>query len=260
MKNKNIQTQHLNSYIAPQSDETAALCKLYLNYLSTPADWDPTKNIARESTRNIFSRSLKLYDQSKSSWDNLSQTPLKNIWIWSDLHIGHANIIHYANRQVQNVEQMNELMCANAINLVGNDDWLIFGGDVAMKNQDVLSQWLKRCPGRKMLILGNHDLDRVDHWIDLGFEGVSPVWVQPLRSSEVPLMSSTPETLWWTHYPLAKHLISSAIVNVHGHIHDKRLQGPWLNICVEHQSLAPERLDHRLARWSPNADTPRIIY
>ena len=88
-------------------------------------------------------------------------TPADSTWVWSDLHLGHENIIRYTNRPFADVEEMNASLYANWDDAVGEDDTLIFVGDVAMRTAlcDATWQRIREGPGRaKILVIGNHDL------------------------------------------------------------------------------------------------------
>ena len=78
-------------------------------------------------------------------------------WFTSDLHLGHENIIKYANRPIDNVSHMNEMLIHNFNSLVFPDDTTYFMGDVVMGPRRENLKMVSRLNGRKILILGNHD-------------------------------------------------------------------------------------------------------
>ena len=119
------------------------------------------------------------------------------------------------------------------------DDWLICLGDLAFIGDAEVRAWLRGIPGRKVLILGNHDVDGRHHKNPLrwGLEGVTD-------SLELTLGSTR---LWLTHYPIDAALLPAGVVNVHGHIHQHLVEGQkHLNVCVEHTGYRPLRLDEVL--------------
>lgn len=72
------------------------------------------------------------------------------VFLISDTHFGHANIIKYAGRPFDSVEEMNEAMVDNWNSVVKQGDKVYHLGDVTMnsKSLDILS----RLNGRKVLI------------------------------------------------------------------------------------------------------------
>lgn len=75
----------------------------------------------------------------------------------ADHHFGHARIIELCARPFRSVADMNELILANAWEMVGPDDDFYLLGDLAMGSLDDSLSVVSRLPGRKTLILGNHD-------------------------------------------------------------------------------------------------------
>lgn len=85
---------------------------------------------------------------------------MKNIWLISDTHWGHSNIIKYCDRPFSSVEEMNEKMFDNWNDTVKDGDIVYHLGDVYFGKGSYGEEWAKRfrkLPGRKRLILGNHD-------------------------------------------------------------------------------------------------------
>lgn len=83
-------------------------------------------------------------------------------WFTADPHFGHANIIRFCNRPFPNVEAMNAHLLAQyrAVVRPGDDLWIL--GDFAVGKADEARRAAVRAifdaiPGRKHLVLGNHD-------------------------------------------------------------------------------------------------------
>ncbi|MDD5002406.1 MAG: metallophosphoesterase [Thiomonas arsenitoxydans] len=162
------------------------------------------------------------------------------VWVWSDLHLGHEAILRHARRPFGNAQHMAAELQARALAAgMAPDDWLICPGDLAFIGDAEVRAWLRGIPGRKVLILGNHDVDGRHHKNPLrwGLEGVTD-------SLELTLGSTR---LWLTHYPIDAALLPAGVVNVHGHIHQHLVEGQkHLNVCVEHTGYRPLRLDEVL--------------
>ena len=55
-----------------------------------------------------------------------------DVFIISDTHFSHDNIIGYSNRPFNNVEEMNETLVRNWNSVVKPTDWVICLGDFAL--------------------------------------------------------------------------------------------------------------------------------
>lgn len=197
--------------------------------------------IAGRETRKGMRQAAQWHHLTESSWSELESVFLSNphdLMVWSDLHLDHANIIRYAQRPFGGSFHMNSQLLYNAREKVREDQWLLFVGDLAMwRDRERIQQWMKQCPGRKALVIGNHDVrgkqcpKRLEDWQDLGFEAVSDVaWL--------PAAHGLPQ-VWITHYPLPMSKFDDPAVNLHGHTHTKVLGSPWVNVCVEQIQYQP---------------------
>jgi calcineurin-like phosphoesterase family protein len=142
------------------------------------------------------------------------------VWITSDLHLNHANIIGYCDRPQRDVAEMNQTLM-NLLAKVGAQDWIVLVGDLAMGDFDAGISLIKQIPGRKILVLGNHDLDRSGRCRLAG----------SVDASGVPLFEFVVPFLFWTgpggrqvvvsHYPIdiPKGYRTPSILNYHGHLH-----------------------------------------
>ena len=98
-----------------------------------------------------------------------------NTWFTADWHFGHHNIIKYAERPFKDLNEMHKIIINNLREKVAPNDILYVLGDVAFYSNsqaDKLKGLIQKIPGRKILILGNHDGLKPFTYIDLGFESV----------------------------------------------------------------------------------------
>lgn len=80
------------------------------------------------------------------------------IYFTSDLHLGHENVIRFADRPFQNVSDMNRSLITNYNALVRDDDTVYILGDLTFKvNVEEADRLISKLNGRKILIKGNHD-------------------------------------------------------------------------------------------------------
>ena len=96
-------------------------------------------------------------------------------WLTADWHFGHKNIIKYAERPFKDLNEMHKVIIDNLKEKVAPDDILYVLGDVSLYSNsqaEKLETVIKKIPGRKILILGNHDSLKPFTYVNMGFESV----------------------------------------------------------------------------------------
>lgn len=198
----------------------------YLKDLSTP---DTFHGRTTPKARNI------------KAWEAVPREPTirrldisngTKIYVWSDIHFGHQNIIKYCNRPYPNWDLMNECLVGNYRNIVGHEDIVIFGGDIGFMKEWNINEILADLPGYKIQVVGNHDFNRDGSLKNLAFDERHLCFVFDVVDEDIEYQ------LLFTHYPLTS--VPDGCYNVHGHIHDKVVPGDkHINICVEHTGYKP---------------------
>ena len=84
----------------------------------------------------------------------------KNVYFTSDTHFGHSNIMRFCQRPFSDVTDMNNCLIENWNNKVGKDDIIFHLGDFAMGGSNLWNGILERLNGHKILILGNHKINK----------------------------------------------------------------------------------------------------
>ncbi len=170
------------------------------------------------------------------------EAPDVRTWVWSDLHLGHGNIIDYQRRPFDGLGQMNEALWSAWHSTVGPDDTIVCVGDFAMASALSEATWarVRSGPGRtKILVVGNHDLSAQGRLRAEGF-----------HRNKALLTASGDPPLIFTHAPMPN--VPAGHVNVHGHQHSTppTVGTPHINVSVEQIEYRPIRLDRlrRLAR------------
>ena len=80
------------------------------------------------------------------------------VFVTSDQHLDHKNIIKYCNRPFRNVWHMNRVLIRNWNSTVRKDDTVYFLGDLAYGRGSKSSDyWLRKLNGKIIFIKGNHD-------------------------------------------------------------------------------------------------------
>ena len=157
-------------------------------------------------------------------------TPDRPAWVWSDLHLHHRNIIRYTKRPFTSCEQMDGVLHGNWRHVVGEEDVMLCCGDIALAGslKPIRLDRVTMAPGRKVLVLGNHDFTRRGKVAQTGFD---EAWMTLLVTTDPPLA--------FTHIPLGD--VPAGTVNVHGHVHNNEplRSGRYVNICVEHTDYRP---------------------
>lgn len=80
-----------------------------------------------------------------------------NIWVTSDLHFGHKNIIKYENRPFKDIEEMDKAIIELWNKTVKKDDKVYILGDFSWYKGKKTNEILYKLNGSKSLIIGNHD-------------------------------------------------------------------------------------------------------
>ena len=212
-----------------------------------------TLNINSESAKQVYAHDLdawmrgalgptnrhsrRMYRAMLRMLDELPARELEaddKVWVWSDLHLGHENIIRYTNRPFRNASEMDEALYANWRNRVSDEDTLVFVGDLAMRTALSEDTWrrVRQGVGRvKHLVAGNHDLTGSGTLRVAGFDFISSL-----------LWADGDPPLLFTHLPLKS--LPQGWVNLHGHTHaDPPLRSPHINVSVEHLDYSPVALE-----------------
>ncbi len=158
----------------------------------------------------------------------------RKVWVWSDQHFFHKNIISFSERPYDNVVQMNEHLIANYNDYVDENDICIWVGDVGFGGTTAINELLGKCNGYKILIIGNHDFNG-KKLRKLDFDETHLIYT--INYPDVNLV--------FTHYPMEN--IPWPWVNIHGHLH--AFPNPdsghplHINVNCEVQEYKPRLLD-----------------
>lgn len=167
----------------------------------------------------------------------------REIWVISDTHFGHDNIIEYCNRPFKDAYMMSMAIRDNWNSLVKPNDKVYHLGDVYMswRLSQKIEPFLCSLHGHKRLILGNHDNGK-DQVLQRVFEKID-VW------------RMFPEFgLLLTHVPVDKSALRRGktgneknpemLLNIHGHIHENPSPSEHhRNVCVEQTSYRPINIE-----------------
>lgn len=167
-----------------------------------------------------------------------------NIFFTSDTHFGHANILTFKNDDTgglirpgfSSIDEMDETLIERWNAVVRDGDKVYHLGDVSFAYGSPLASIMSRLRGQKRLVLGNHDRLKGTN-LAQQFAKIS-VW---RIFKEHGFLCS--------HVPIHPDSFRKVAVNVHGHIHERKLADPrYLNVCVEQTDYRPlelEEVKHR---------------
>jgi len=172
-------------------------------------------------------------------------------WVTSDHHFGHRAIERLAGRPPTAWGEMKTLWRER----VADDDLVLHLGDFSYRvGRAETRRVAEGLPGRKMLLLGNHDKLGEDFYGSIGFEvlGRGPViWDRLDPLGRVVCFSHEPDS----KYGPGGEMVGGWDVNVHGHLHNHPYwrDVPMLdyrNVSVEVTRYGPVRLGTVLdATW-----------
>ena len=171
----------------------------------------------------------------------------KNIWVISDTHFNHANILKFEDRvgksvrgQFNSVEDMNEHMIQRWNEVVKPGDKVYHLGDVVFGNDKVewMNTHMPRMNGSKRLVFGNHD--EPSHFVGKGHFQKTSLW-RIFKEFNILL----------THVPVHESTVMEGrggsirpMLNVHGHIHQNASPSKFHHcVCVEHTNYCPVNIE-----------------
>ena len=150
-------------------------------------------------------------------------------WVFSDPHFEHEATVAIFGRSFRGCHHGDGYLLEQWTRDVMDRDTVICLGDVTMgRPTDGLIDRLRRLPGRKILVAGNHDRAHIRRL---------------RRAFEVAACACLPGNprLLFTHVPLDD--VPAGCVNVHGHVHRKTsVDACRINVCVEQIGYRPIRV------------------
>lgn len=135
-------------------------------------------------------------------------------WVYSDPHFYHQNICTFTNydgskvRPWDDADTMTEEMIEWYNELVSDQDRVYILGDVAFSVR-TMREAVTRLKGRKVLVPGNHDPNKLKKYIDL-FDDVRGYVVK--------------KGFIMSHIPIHEQSLSRWQLNIHGHLHNNQVE------------------------------------
>lgn len=184
---------------------------------------------------------------------------MKQQFVISDTHFGHANILTFKDndgnnvRTFDNVDEMNETMIDNWNSVVNDCDTVYHLGDVVI-NKKALSM-LHRLKGRKILIKGNHDIFKLKDYTE---------HFQDIRAYKIIANKKYNTKYVLSHIPVHPNTFDRwGGGNIHGHYHEKRVRlsdnsidSRYFNVSVEQINYTPMLLDEAIIQLGRQQGEP----
>lgn len=151
-------------------------------------------------------------------------------YIISDLHLGHGNIIEYADRPFSDAGEMNNTLVDNWNSTVDDNDTVIFLGDVRHHPSTLTAEeWFDRLNGNILLVRGNHDGEVAQN--------------SPIQVVESCTITHGRYRLYCEHHPAD----DPGFWQLHGHVHRHRPfidpQRKNVNVSAEILNFVPLKMD-----------------
>lgn len=164
------------------------------------------------------------------------------IYLHSDSHYGHANIIKYCNRPFATVEEMDRAMVDNWNNVVEENDIVFHLGDFCSWNKKYNYVSLReQLNGKIILIKGNHDIE------NLKKQTFKNMFLEVYDYLDLEVFYKERKLKFALfHYPIESWWRNS--IHLHGHIHsknEKQLPGR-IDVGADAWNYTPVSLDQIL--------------
>ena len=167
----------------------------------------------------------------------------KKIWLTSDWHLGHDNVIKYCNRPFANTSEMNTALRKNFNKLVAPHDIVYVLGDISFLNTVSTTEWIKSLHGFKFLIKGNHDPKTNTAYRKMGF---TEVYDKPIILFDRYILSHEP--LFDDEY------VDTRFINIYGHLHNNAVNEFANKYCVsvektDYKPISLEQISEEVVKF-----------
>ena len=146
-------------------------------------------------------------------------------YAFGDCHLGHKNIANFRT-QFKTAEEHDEFVLDSYMSVVTKRDIVIFTGDIAFNHESLAK--IKKLPGEKILIVGNHCTER-----GIKMKDLCDVYGRVFASY-------SKGGLLFTHMPVHPQELRGKY-NVHGHVHSATIpDSRYYNTSLENINYKPK--------------------
>lgn len=155
-----------------------------------------------------------------------------NIYLISDTHFGHDNMVSWGLRPVDFNEKIWDLFKE-----LPDDAILLHLGDISMGSVALTHMKLQQFRWRKWLVRGNHDNHSISWYVKNGWDFVGDELVINMFGGK----------FLFSHIPLPKR--KGITKNIHGHLHGGKSRGfPDFYDEDYHMEITPEAIGYKLIK------------
>jgi calcineurin-like phosphoesterase family protein len=200
--------------------------KLIAEYDTIQNTWlTPTESVLRKNAISSL-REFRIRNGFQMTGPHFERS--KEIYIISDLHLGHSNSIPRYNRPFlrSEVNEMDRILIRNWNWTIKEKDTVIYLGDLTYRSSTPSEVYLSRLSGQICYLEGNHDPYQpyMSHCLLMRYKGVSYLFIHN------PDELSDPFDGWV----------------IHGHIHNKNLSNyPFFNPHTRTVNVSAEMIGYR---------------
>ena len=183
------------------------------------------------------------------------------IYVCSDTHFNHANILKYepTSRPFETVEEMNNTIIKNWNSVVTEEDTVYVCGDMFMGPLDKINKILDQLNGKIILVRGNHDTkNRLEYFKEYGIE-----------VKDIDYISYKGRFFILCHFPIASEEFinmvrkdNSEVVVLYGHVHSNAPTGyvdGTYHVGMDTNNLTPISLEQIWQEcWPEEIMTPEV--
>ena len=167
---------------------------------------------------------------------------LGKIFVVSDMHFDHTNIIEFCNRPFRSVDDMNSVLRSNWNRVVRYGDRVYYLGDLTYgRGRRSIDYWLSQLNGEIRFIRGNHDTDIVTK-----AEVIEDKFYIRYKSHDFLLMHSPYRPVHWDGWIIHGDKHNNDLI-LYPHINKKN---KTINVCVEITRYSPISLDEIISKIS----------
>lgn len=163
---------------------------------------------------------------------------MADIWVTSDTHFQHKNIVEKYNRgsDFSTIQEHDETIIENWNSLVKPGDKVYHLGDVMFGDKSSFHKLWCRLNGKKRLVVGNHD--------DIKFLTLGSYFQKVVLWRQMHTFG-----LIFTHVPINPMVFKEGrhggeVLNVHGHTHEAGSpEGNYRSVCLEKTDYKPVNIE-----------------
>jgi calcineurin-like phosphoesterase family protein len=151
---------------------------------------------------------------------------MSDIFFISDLHLGHKGVTEFLRadgtkvRPWNSTQEMDEALVHNWNSVVKPNDKVYNLGDVCINRKALKTLGLLN--GKKRLIKGNHDIFRIEEYLEY-FEDVRAYHVM--------------DKILFSHMPVHPSQKRRYVHNVHGHLHELTIEDDTWYTCISVEQI-----------------------